>query len=173
MNSLGGYMKYLLIAVLTTLVVANSAFSKDVAYPRQKISLAGELLSTAPKTISVKELESFKKPISIKIFDPYNLNIETEFYGFYLTDFVKAYGKETFKILRVTAIDGYSVDIPKADIAAGNLFMSYKNKAGYLTVDHMGPARIIAPVKGIINKDLLLKIGVYWVWQVKSIEFVK
>ena len=166
-------MKQLFITALTTLILLTPAFSKDAGYPRQKINLTGELLPTAPKAISVKDMESFKTQDTVKIFDPYNKNIETEIYGFYLNDFVKNYGKTDFKILRVAAIDGYKVDIPKAAIATGNLFMSYKDKTGYLTVDRMGPARIIAPITGIINKDLLLKIGVYWVWQVKSIEFVK
>lgn len=166
-------MKQLFITFLTTLILITPAFSKDTGYPRQKIMLSGELLPTAPKSISVKDMETFKTPVSVKIFDPYNKNIETEFFGFYLTDLAKAYAKPDFKVLRVAAIDGYKVDIPKAEIAAGNLFMTFKDTSGYLTVDRMGPARFIAPVKGIVNKDLLLKIGVYWVWQVKSIEFIK
>lgn len=166
-------MKQLMAMALLVLFISLNSFARDTSVPRQKIDLLGETLPTAPKSLSVKDLEALKKPDSITILDPYNKNISTEFFGFYLNDFVKAYGKSEFKILRVAAIDGYKVDIPKADITTGNLFMSYKDKSGYLTVDRMGPARIIAPVKGIIHKDLLLKIGVYWVWQVKSVEFVK
>lgn len=163
----------ILATLLLSLVLITPAFSKNTSYPRQKIDLLGELLPGAPKSISVKDLEAFRPQEIITIFDPYNKNIETAFYGIYLKDFTKVYGKSDFKILRIAAIDGYKVDIPKSSISTGNLFLSYKDKAGFLTVDRMGPARIVAPVKGVINKDLLLKIGVYWVWQVKSIEFVK
>lgn len=163
----------ILATILLSLMLMTPAFSQNTNYPRQKIDLLGELLPGAPKSISVKDLEAFKPQEVITIFDPYNKNIETAFYGIFLKDFVKVYGKLDFKILRVAAIDGYKVDIPKVHITNGNLFLSYKDKAGFLTVDRMGPARIVAPAKGIINKDLLLKIGVYWVWQVKSIEFIK
>lgn len=166
-------MKQLLATSLFLFLISMCAFSRDTVVPRQKIDLLGETLPNAPQKLSVKDMEALKNQTSITIFDPYNKNLETVFYGFYLKDFVKAYGKSEFKILRVAAIDGYKVDIPKTEIDSGNLFMSYKDNAGYLTVDRMGPARIIAPAKGIINKDLLLKIGVYWVWQVKSLEFIK
>lgn len=158
--------------ILLTFLLSFSVFAKD-GPPRQKISLLGELLPTAPKAVSVKDMEAFKKAETVTIYDPYNKNLKTVFYGFYLKEMVKAYAKPDFKTLKVVAIDGYKVDIPKADITSGNLFMSYKDDKGYLTVDRMGPGRIIAPVDGIVNKDLLLKIGVYWVWQVKSLEFVK
>lgn len=161
-----------LFTLLFISLFSVTAFAKT-SYPRQKVILSGSLLPSAPKTISVKDMENFKKPISITILDPYNKNTKTEFFGFYLTDLVKAYGSPDFKIIRVGAIDGYKVDIPKDEIVKGNLFYSYKDNLGYLSVDRMGPARIIAPVTGIVNKDLLLKIGVYWVWQIKTIEFIK
>lgn len=161
----------IIIAVGLSLFHSTSTFARS-NYPRQKVFLTGSLLPNAPKSISVKEMEDLKKPISITIYDPYNKNLKTEFFGFYLNDLVKAYGSD-FRILRVGAYDGYKVDIPKEEITKSNLFYSYKDNNGYLTVDRMGPARIIAPVNGIVNKDLLLKIGVYWVWQVKTIEFIK
>lgn len=163
-------MKQLIIVFMC--IFSTPVFARS-PYPRQKIILSGSILPTAPKIISVKDMEDFKKPISITIFDPYNKNTKTTFFGFYLTDFVKAYGSADFKTLRVAAIDGYKVDIPRDEITKGNLFYTYKDNLSYLTVDRMGPARIIAPVDGIVNKDLLLKIGVYWVWQIKTIEFVK
>lgn len=165
-------MKHLILAVTIGLTLISTAHSRS-AYPRQKVILSGHVLPSAPKEVSIKDLEDLKKPISITINDPYDKNTKTEFFGFYLTELVKAYGKPDFKTLRVGAIDGYKVDIPKEEITKSNLFYSYKDNKGYLTVDRMGPGRIVAPVEGIVNKDLLLKIGVYWVWQVKTIEFVK
>lgn len=161
-------MKYLILILLSTFSLSVLAQNP----PRQKVTLSGELLPNAPKVMSVSDMEKFQKPVAVTIFDPYNKNIETAFYGFYLKDLTKAYAKD-FKILRVVAIDGYKVDIPKDEIAKANLFLTYKDNSGYLTVDRMGPARIIAPVKGVVHKDVLLKIGVYWVWQVKSFEYVK
>ncbi len=166
-------MKQFVVIAIFSLIFSINLSARDVSVPRQKIGLQGELLASAPKSISVRDLEALRTSESIKIFDPYNKNLETEFFGFYLNELVKTYAKADFKFLRVAAIDGYKIDIPKAEIISANLFLSYKDNKGYLTVDRMGPARIIAPAKGIINKDLLLKIGVYWVWQVKSFEFVK
>ena len=166
-------MKQLFITIVFLAILVPTAFSKEAVYPRQKITLAGELLPSAPVSISVKDMEAFKKPEIVKIFDPYNKNIETNFFGFFLSDLIKAYAKPDCKILRIAAIDGYKVDIPKGELPAANLFVSYKDDKGYLTVDRMGPARIIAPVKNIVQKDVLLKIGVYWVWQIKSFEFIK
>ena len=165
-------MKQLTIALSLCFFIFKHVFARSI-YPRQKIILSGNILPSAPKEMSIQDLEKFKKPISITIYDPYDKNKNNEFFGFYLSDFVKAYAASDFKFLRVGAIDGYKVDIPKEEITKGNLFYSYKDKEGYLTVDRMGPGRIIAPVKGIVSKDLLLKIGVYWVWQVKTVEFIK
>lgn len=162
-------MKQLILILLSTLSLTSLAQNP----PRQKINLTGELLANAPKVMSITDMEKFQKPISITIFDPYNKNIETPFYGFYLSELVKAYARPDFKTLRVSAIDGYKIDIPKADIEKAQLFVTYRDKNGYLTVDRMGPARIIAPYKGVIKKDVLLKIGVNWVWQIKSFEFMK
>ncbi|MBC7713983.1 MAG: hypothetical protein H7177_11635 [Rhizobacter sp.] len=166
-------MKQLISLMILPFLMISTTFAKDAAYPRQKIDLSGELLPNSPKSISFKDLKELQKPVTLKIFDPYNKNLETAFEGFYLIDLVKKYGKPDFKILRVGAIDGYKVDIPKNEIDSQKLFASYKDEKGFLTVDRMGPLRILAPVKGVVNKDLLLKIGVYWVWQVKTIEFVK
>lgn len=164
-------MSKLMLILLTSFALSFSVMAKD-GVPRQKVLMTGELLPSAPKTMSVKDFEAFKKAEVVSIHDPYNKNIKTPFYGFYLKDLSKAYAKPGFKTLKIVAIDGYKVDVPASEITNSKLFLSYKDDKGYLTVDRMGPARIIAPVDGIINKDELLKIGVYWVWQVKSFEFV-
>lgn len=169
-------MKQLATLLVISIFLSSMSFAKDakVKVPRQKIALTGAVLAAAPTSFSVLDLEKFKNPpVQLMFFDPYNKNIETLFYGFYLKDFAKAYAQADYKTLRIVAIDGYKVDVPRSSIEKDNLFVSYKDKAGYLSVDRMGPARIIAPANGVINKDLLLKIGVYWVWQVKTFEFIK
>lgn len=165
-------MKQITIVLSLCFFILTPAFARST-YPRQKLSLLGSVLPSAPKEMTIQDLEKFQKPIMITIHDPYDKNKKNDFFGFYISDFVKTYGSPDFKILRVGAIDGYKVDIPKDEISKANLFYAYKDKQGYLTVDRMGPGRIIAPVKGVVNKDLLLKIGVFWVWQVKTFEFVK
>jgi len=164
-------VRHLLLALVCCNLIYSSVWAK-VSYPRQKISITGGTHSS-PVALTIKDLEAYKKQDQITIHDPYNKDILTTFYGFYMKDFLNLYAPPAYKSVRVTAIDGYKVDIPKQDIDKSNLFMSYKDKAGFLTVDRMGPARIIAPFKGVINRDLLLQLGVYWVWQVKTIEFIK
>lgn len=164
-------MKTIFTFVLCSLFLSLPLSAKD-SYPRQRITVIGGTLSS-PKIFSIKEFESAKKTTEITIHDPYNKDIVTTFTGFYLKDFLQDYAPKTYKAVKVSAIDGYKIDIPKADIEKSNLFISYKDKTGYLTVDRMGPARIIAPFKGVISRDLLLQLGVYWVWQVKTLEFIK
>lgn len=164
-------MKQLLSYIICTLLLSFSVVAKD-SYPRQRITVIGGALSS-PKVFSIKELEAAKKNLEITIHDPYNKDTLTTFTGFYLKDFLQDYAPKNYKAVRVSAIDGYKIDIPSLDINKSNLFISFKDKSGYLTVDRMGPARIIAPFKGVINRDLLLQLGVYWVWQVKTIEFIK
>lgn len=139
--------------------------------PRQKIRILGALKQKFPTALNITDLENFHKIESITVHDPYNNNVKTRFYGFYLKDLLTAAAaKEDFSTIMIKAIDGYQVEITKNDIDSAKLFLSYRDDKGYLTVDRMGPVRIIAPFEGIIHKDLLLKVGVNWVWQVKSIE---
>jgi hypothetical protein len=167
-------ISFLVISGFLSTTSLALAKKEETKYPRQKISLSGATLPNTPKSLTVKDLESFKKPAAqVTLYDPYNKNIKTLFYGFYLKDFAKAYGDSQYKTLKIEAIDGYKVDVPRSTIENENLFLTYKDETGYLTVDRMGPARIFAPINGVINKDTLLKIGVYWVWQINKFEFVK
>ncbi len=148
-------------------LISNSMAS---SYPRQKVTLKGHLKKNSPVTLDVQAIEKFKTPEKLEIFDPYNKNIKTTFWGIYLKDLIDFYSQADYKTIKIVAIDGYKVDLPKDEMLKTNLFLAFKDDRGYLGVDRMGPVRIVAPVKGIINKDELLKIGVYWVWQVKSFE---
>jgi hypothetical protein len=154
-------------ATLLTFLFSNLFASQ---YPRQKVTIKGLTKSKNPTALDVQTIEKLKAPLEIEIFDPYNKNIKTTFTGYYLKDLIELYAQTDYKIINIVAIDGYKVDLPKDEMIKTNLFLAYKDNKGYLSVDRMGPVRIIAPVKGIINKDELLKLGVYWVWQVKSFE---
>jgi hypothetical protein len=56
---------------------------------------------------------------------------------------------------------------------AEKMILAIKDQQGYLGVNRMGPTRVIYPIEKMIDKDLLLKIGLHWVWQIKSLEFRK
>ncbi len=140
--------------------------------PRQKITLFGKVVGNKSIALSIKDLEDFKKSESITIHDPYNKNIKTTFFGFYLKDLIAKYAQPSATKIKIKAIDGYQVEVPRADVTSAQLFFSFKDNQGYLTIDRMGPVRIVAPFEGIIDKDLLLKVGVNWVWKIKSFEFI-
>ena len=162
-------MKVLLTALLSFLL-SSSIFATTI--PRQKVTLLGKINVKSPQSFSVVDLEKFTKVQKITIHDPYNKNIKTTFEGFYLEELVKKFAQAGTTKIKVKAIDGYQIEISNTDVSKAKLFLIYKDENGYLSVERMGPARIMAPFEGIISKDLLLTLGVNWVWKVKSIEFI-
>ena len=141
--------------------------------PRQKLELVGLLKPTSPKAISMDQFEKIFKLEIITINDPYNKDLQTSFVGFYFKALIEMYALSEAKIIKINAIDGYQVSIKIADIIKEKMLLVFKDQIGYLKVDRMGPVRIIYPIKGKISKDELFKIGVNWVWQIKSLEFSK
>lgn len=166
-------MKKLFLLSLLFLSSFTALKAKDSKPPRQKIEISGLTLSGKLEKISVDTLEKEVPSIKTVIFDPYNKNLKTTFTGVYFSDFVKKYAKpETTKVF-VKAIDGYSVETPVELMKSEKIIMVYKDEEGYLSVKRMGPVRIIYPMKEPLTKEQLLKIGLHWVWQVKSLEFKK
>lgn len=145
----------------------------DSKVPRQKIQLLGATKNGTPKHLKISELEKIFPEEKIVIRDPYNNNILTTFYGYPLTKLIEKYRGPKVKTISLKAIDGYQALIPLHTIVKENLFLTYRDQNDYLSVDRMGPTRIISPIKGIISKDALLKIGVNWVWQLNAIEFIE
>lgn len=141
--------------------------------PRQKIEISGLTISGSPLKISVNDLEKNLNLVKTTIYDPYNKNEKTTFEGFYFYDLVKKYAKPEVKKVYVKAIDGYSIETPIETMKAEKMILAIKDQQGYLGVNRMGPTRVIYPIEKMIDKDLLLKIGLHWVWQIKSLEFRK
>lgn len=154
------------------MLLISLGMAKTPDFPRQKIHLAGQTQATRTVSLGVSDLEKEFPSRVLKIHDPYNKNQLTVFYGLPLTELLNKYAAPATNKILVKAYDGYQVTIDRSEVSRTSLFLSYKDQDGYLSIKRMGPARIIAPFEGIINKDLLLKIGVNWVWQVKSIEFI-
>jgi hypothetical protein len=161
------------IIFFLALFICSFLLEANTKIPRQKVMLSGAVLPGTPKAISIDKLEALFQKRELKLYDPYNKNIQTTFYGFPLDELFKKFASKDVTKISVKAIDGYKVYIPKNNIASEKLFLSYRDQNGYLTVDRMGPSRIIAPFEGVIPKDVLLKLGVNWVWQVNEIEFLK
>lgn len=161
------------IIALLSLLICSITLEASTKIPRQKLYLTGAVVAGTPKTLSMDQLETLFQKKELNLYDPYNKNIQTTFSGFPLDELFKKYASKEVKKISVSAIDGYKVIIPKENITSEKLFLSYKDQNGYLTVDRMGPSRIIGPFEGVIPKDVLLKMGVNWVWQVKEIEFIK
>lgn len=158
--------------LLSALTISLQSFSVETP-PRQKIEILGMTQSGKPLKLSVAEIEKNLNKVKTTIFDPYNKNEKTSFEGVYFYDLVKKYAKPEVKIVYVKAIDGYSVETPIEVMKNEKMILAIKDQAGYLNVNRMGPMRVIYPIETMINKDLLLKIGLHWVWQIKSLEFRK
>lgn len=74
------------------------------------------------------------------------------------------------QIMKVTALDGYQIEVPVADIETYDVVIATEIDGKALSVRDKGPAWLIYPVSG--NKEL--DDTVYEsrsVWQIKSIEF--
>ena len=160
-----------ILIIVFALLSSASLFAQN-AIPRQKITLLGKVVGNKTVSLSINDLEEFKKSESLTIHDPYNKNIKTTFFGFYLQELIAKYAQPSVTKIKIKAIDGYQVEVPRAEVTSTQLFFAFKDDQGYLSVDRMGPVRIIAPFEGIIDKELLLKLGVNWVWKIKSLEFI-
>jgi hypothetical protein len=83
-----------------------------------------------------------------------------------LLDYVGAKGEN----MKITALDGYQIDVPVADIESYDVVIATEIDGKVLSVRDKGPAWLIYPVSG--HKEL--DDTVYEsrsVWQIKSIEF--
>lgn len=161
------------IIVLLLTLLCGLTTETNAKVPRQKIQLQGLVKSGTPKSLTISELEKIFPVESIVILDPYNNDLHTKFYGFSFIKLIEKYAGPKAKTVTLKAIDGYQALIPLHSIAKENLFLTYRDQNNYLSVDRMGPTRLIAPIKGKISKDALMKIGVNWVWQLNAIEFVE
>lgn len=161
------------IIALLSLLICSFTLSANTKIPRQKIHLTGAVVPGTPKALGMEQLEKFFPKRELKLYDPYNKDLLTTFYGFPFVDLFNKYADKKVTKVSVKAIDGYKVFIPKENISSEKLFLSYQDQNGYLTVDRMGPGRFIGPYEGVVPKDVLLKMGVNWVWQIKEIEFIK
>lgn len=164
--------------LINALIIFSLSFSfpliaKDNKPPRQKIEITGLTLSGKSEKIAVDVLEKEIPNITTTILDPYNNNLKTTFSGIYFSDLVKKYAKQDATKVFVKAIDGYSVETPIELMKTEKMIFALKDQNGYLSIKRMGPARIIYPVKEELTKEQLLRIGLHWVWQIKSLEFRK
>lgn len=166
-------LKTLCFALLCSLFFQQTVYSQIVTPPRQKIELLGLTLSGKTEKVSIEHFEKNHTLISATINDPYNNNLKTSFQGVYFSELVKKYAKPETTRVFVKAIDGYSVETPVDLMKTEQMLFVFKDQNGYLNVSKMGPARIIYPIKETVSKEQLLKIGLHWVWQIKSLEFKK
>lgn len=155
------------------LPIHHSAFAKDNKPPRQKIEISGLTLSGKAEKIAVDVLEKEIPNVSATILDPYNNNMKTTFTGLSFYDLAKKYAKPEATKVFVKAIDGYSVETPIELMKTEKMIFAIKDQNGYLSIKRMGPARIVYPIKEELTKEHLLRIGLHWVWQIKSLEFRK
>ncbi len=166
-------LRLLLVLCAILPLTSNSTFASTTKPPRQKIEIKGLTKTGKNELLTIERIEKEVNLITASINDPYNNNVKTTFSGVYFSDLVNKYAKpETTKVF-VKAIDGYSVETPIEIMKSEKMIFAIKDQDGYLSVTRMGPARIIYPIKETVSKEQLLKIGLHWVWQIKSLEFKK
>lgn len=162
----------LIFILLLTSSISTEILAQEKA-PRQKITIQFENKKQKSKELRVDEILKSLPNKTLTIFDIYNNNIETTFTGVDLSEFIKKYGTPNYKVVRINSIDGYMANVDRKTIEDLKLFMAIKDTRGFLTVDNMGPARLISELKGKMNQDQQIKIGFYWVWQLKTITLLE
>lgn len=142
--------------------------------PRQKILFSGNLNQNIPGELSlnIDEINALVPLESVKIKDPYNRNLETTFTGPSLKSLVAHFSSFNIARVDIVAIDGYVSKTPIDDIMSANLILATKDQNGYISVDRMGPARILNQIKGVLDDKDEISTSIYWTWQVKEIRFV-
>lgn len=159
-------MKITLFIVLTFL----SVFTYAERVPRQKIYIKGHV--KAEKSYKMNELASMPQ-VTINIIDPYSHNKQIDFQGIFLSEIFKEHAKPGAKKFEIIAINDYKVTIPIELAIKEKMLLAYKGDKKYLTVSNRGPARIVIPNKGKLEKGQLAKEGINWVWFVKTINILK
>lgn len=141
--------------------------------PRQTIKITGYLKDNKAYEFKTDELEKMLPVMSVTILDLYNVNRLTTFYGPSLKSVSEKFAPEDYSKVKVRTIDGYVVEIPKKDIDKGTLCLALKDDIGYLSVDRMGPVRIISQFEGEFQKKEDALFSIYWVWQLIGLEYIK
>lgn len=142
--------------------------------PRQKILVGGYVKEGLDKKYSVTELESLGPAKIVFYLDPFDQNKKHQYTGIYLKDFAKYFAGTDYTVLEIRAIDGFKVDMPRHYIDQYEFFITWKNDEGYLTVDTMGPVRIIEDVGATAYKvQYKLQTSPFLVWQVTELIFKK
>jgi hypothetical protein len=164
-------MKFIITSFLLCVISIDLHSLEKI--PRQKIELKGLIKTGKQKILSVSDIEKLKYQFDFDLNDPYSNNTKSHFHTISMTQFFEDFAAKDSTKVKVSAIDGYQVEITKDTIIKKSLYIAYKNDKGYLGVDNMGPVRIIEKMTGVVPENYLNTYGVNWVWQIKTLEFKK
>lgn len=135
-----------------------------------EIKLGGNLLQTAPKAVTVDDLENLP-PTEYAVLDPY-LKKRVVYRGVLLKNLVAKYARPGTKRIRLRAIDEYKAEFIKEEWVRFDIMLATRMNGNRMGIRENGPARIVLPydtAKGI-NKTLYKP---RWIWQVNRIEFLE
>jgi len=89
--------------------------------------------------------------------------------GVLLADFLKEAGLEKLPKIQVTALDGYSVSIPREDWTRWPVLLATRRDGAPLSVRNKGPLRLIFPMA--LDRELSVRsMGTHWAWMIRSIS---
>lgn len=103
---------------------------------------------------------------TVEVYEPW-VKQNLTFQGIWLADLMKvARPDQTARMLRVTALDDYQIDLTTADVRAGGIFVATKRGDGTpIPVEDGGPTRIVF-VGGVASGKRLDQ----WIWSLKTID---
>ena len=168
----GPLATFLLAAALACVpgpVLAAPASPQPISLPRLA---AGKPVLSIPTPTGIRkfglaELEAAGlREVTTKSFWPAD---DGTYQGPLLADVLKLAGIENAVAIRVTALDGFSQVIPRADWSHWPLLLATRRDGQPLSTRNKGPLRLIYPR----DTDKKLEDTVYrlrWVWLVRSIE---
>ena len=70
--------------------------------------------------------------------------------------------------IRITALDGYNVNVPIAELNRYPVFFAIKTDGEYTPISTRGPAQLVWPYSHFDFEEVVY--NEYWIWQIQSIE---
>ena len=165
-----GFFVCVLLAV--TLLVSASGMAQNLPPP------AGPVILSVDGAISVTNAENearFDKAMLraldetvLKTKSPWIEGDASTFVGTKISAILTAVGARK-ATLSLTALDGYTVDIPYSDIEDMDPILSWERNGTPLTVRDRGPLWVTYPLDKI-PEDEAAKYSARWIWQVTRIS---
>lgn len=156
-----------LIKVFMVILLLNTyLFGED---GDKKVKLLGKLNPNAPEYITPLSVEKTFKLQKFHLYNPWEKQ-ENTYEGILLNQLIEKYGSKDTKILKLIALDDYTIDFPKSLYENERILLAAKVDGEFISIREKGPMRIVFVDYNTEEKKYELNLE-KWLWMIKKIEF--